>query len=88
MTGKIPDWLEGTLIRNGSGIYQIGETEMYHLFDGLSVLHKFEIGGGKATYQNRILRSDTYTQSTEANRLTLHQFGELITIKYNKPLVA
>lgn len=77
--GKIPEWLDGSLIRNGSGIFEIGETKMNHLFDGLSVMHRFSISGydqGKSTYQNRILQSDTYKEAKAANRLTMHQFGK------------
>ena len=66
------------MIRNGSGIYQIGETHMNHVADGLSVLHKFEIARGKVTYRNRILKSDTYTKCQQANRLVIHQFGTAI----------
>lgn len=79
LSGKIPEWLEGSLIRNGSGMFEIGETKMNHLFDGLSVMHRFAINGygeGKSTYQNRILQSDTYKQAKAANRLTMHQFGK------------
>lgn len=79
LLGKIPEWLEGSLIRNGSGILEIGETKMNHLFDGLSVINRFAIDGrdeGKATFQNRILKSDTYKDSKDANRLTVHQFGK------------
>jgi len=48
---------------------------MEHLFDGLPVLHRFTIKGGKATYQNRILKCRAYLEGKEANRLTLNQFG-------------
>ncbi|EFX64845.1 hypothetical protein DAPPUDRAFT_333779 [Daphnia pulex] len=83
--GKIPEWLQGSLMRNGSGILEIGETKMDHLFDGLSVINRFAIDGqgeGKATYQNCILKSDTYKDSKAANRLTMHQFG---TFAYPDP---
>lgn len=85
-SGKIPEWLEGSLIRNGSGILEIGETKMNHLFDGLSVLNRFAIDGhgeGKATFQNRILRSETYKDSKNANRLSVHQFGKMKTCTLN-----
>jgi len=48
---------------------------MKHLFDGMAVIHRFGISKGKATYQNRILKSDTYLESKAANRLTVMQFG-------------
>lgn len=73
--GTIPEWLQGTLIRNGSGVYKVGVTQMRTLFDGLAVLHRFAIKDGKATYQNRILTSESYLRSKEANRLVITQFG-------------
>ncbi|CAG7785862.1 unnamed protein product, partial [Allacma fusca] len=45
--GKVPQWLEGTLIRNGPGILKIGEHTYNHFFDGLAVLHRFHIKDGK-----------------------------------------
>lgn len=52
---------------------------MKHLFDGMAVIHRFGISKGKATYQNRILKSDTYLESKAANRLTVSQFGTNLT---------
>ena len=52
---------------------------MKHAFDGMAVLHRFEISNGKVTYQNRILKSDTYLESKAANRLTMMQFGTQAT---------
>ncbi len=74
--------MEGTLIRNGSGLFEIGTTKMEHLFDGFSVLHRFAIKKGKATYQNRLLKSQAYLEGKEANRLTIHQYG---TFAYPDP---
>ena len=48
---------------------------MEHLFDGLSVLHRFTIKDGAATYKNRILKSQIYLKGLKANRLTVNQFG-------------
>eukprot|EP01119_Soliformovum_irregulare_P004203 TRINITY_DN15211_c0_g1_i1.p1 TRINITY_DN15211_c0_g1~~TRINITY_DN15211_c0_g1_i1.p1 ORF type:complete len:490 (-),score=143.09 TRINITY_DN15211_c0_g1_i1:18-1487(-) len=56
--GNIPDWVQGSLYRNGPGIYDVktnhGTTwRVGHWFDGLTVIHKFTIDGKKVTYQNR-----------------------------------
>ena len=77
--GEIPDWLEGTLIRNGSGVYRFGKKTVNHLFDGMAVIHRFEISKGRVTYQNRILKSNTYLRSKAADRLMVSQFGTLAT---------
>ena len=45
--GTIPPWLSGRLIRNGPGLFEVGDTKYSHLFDGLSLLHSFTIDQGK-----------------------------------------
>ncbi|XP_070183225.1 retinal Mueller cells isomerohydrolase-like [Littorina saxatilis] len=75
IVGQIPEWLEGSLYRNGPGIFQVGETRLKHLFDGFSVLHKFHIHKGKATYMSRVLDSETWQNSVKAKRLIATQFG-------------
>jgi len=73
--GRLPEWLNGDLVRNGSGVFQVGQTKLNHLFDGMSVLHRFSIRDGAATYRNRILQSNTLKDGLKANRLTVTQFG-------------
>lgn len=57
--GSLPAWLSGTLVRNGPGAFELGETAVGHWFDGLAMLHEFSFGDGVA-YRNRFLRTDTY----------------------------
>ena len=45
--GTIPQWLNGQLIRNGPGLFEVGDTKYSHFFDGLSLLHSFTINQGK-----------------------------------------
>lgn len=71
----MPKWLEGSLYRNGPGVFALGESRTKHLFDGFSVLHRFTISNGKVTYFPRILDTDTWQQSVKANRLVTSQFG-------------
>ncbi|CAG7834109.1 unnamed protein product, partial [Allacma fusca] len=73
--GRIPEWLEGTLIRNGTGITKVGDDVYNHLFDGLAVLHRYHISNGKATYTSRPLESDTYKKNMAANRIVVSEFG-------------
>jgi len=47
--GQIPEWLEGTLTRNGTGIFVVGEERYKHAFDGLSVLHHYRISNGEVS---------------------------------------
>ena len=55
--GTIPSWLQGTLIRNGPGTFEIGEQRYRHWFDGLSMLHKFSFTDSQVSYANKFLES-------------------------------
>jgi carotenoid cleavage dioxygenase-like enzyme len=58
--GSVPDWLSGSLVRNGPGAFEVGPTSVDHWFDGLAMLHKFTFVDGAVRYRNRFLRSDSY----------------------------
>lgn len=38
--GKIPTWLNGSLLRNGPGGFKIGDIQYEHVFDSAALLHK------------------------------------------------
>ncbi|ELW62969.1 Beta,beta-carotene 15,15'-monooxygenase [Tupaia chinensis] len=82
VTGKIPAWLQGTLLRNGPGMHTVGETSYNHWFDGLALLHSFTIRDGEVHYRSKYLRSDTYNANIEANRIVVSEFG---TMAYPDP---
>ena len=42
----MPRWLSGRLIRNGPGLFEVGDTKYDHIFDGLALLHSFTINEG------------------------------------------
>ncbi|XP_017397349.1 beta,beta-carotene 15,15'-dioxygenase [Cebus imitator] len=82
VTGKIPAWLQGTLLRNGPGMHTVGESRYNHWFDGLALLHSFTIRDGEVYYRSKYLRSDTYNANIEANRIVVSEFG---TMAYPDP---
>jgi carotenoid cleavage dioxygenase-like enzyme len=41
--GTIPRWLNGSLYRNGPGMFEVGEHKFKHWFDGMSMLQRFQI---------------------------------------------
>ena len=63
--GEIPEWLQGSLLRNGPGQWEAGAQKVRHWFDGFALLHSFRIHSGQVTYQNRFLRTP---DRDEANR--------------------
>ena len=53
--GVIPDWLSGTLVRNGPARFRLEDKTLNHWFDGLAMLHKFDIARGHVSYANKFL---------------------------------
>ncbi|KAH0619516.1 hypothetical protein JD844_000200 [Phrynosoma platyrhinos] len=82
VTGEIPSWMEGILLRNGPGMHTIGESKYNHWFDGMALLHSFTIKNGEVFYRSKYLRSDTYNCNIEANRIVVSEFG---TMAYPDP---
>ncbi|KAG7327290.1 hypothetical protein KOW79_008896 [Hemibagrus wyckioides] len=80
--GSLPEWLQGTLVRNGPGLFSFGETSFNHWFDGMALLHNFTIKQGEVTYRSKYLRSDTYNSNTEADRIVVSEMG---TMAYPHP---
>ncbi|WP_136716547.1 carotenoid oxygenase family protein [Halorientalis salina] len=71
--GTLPDWLTGSLVRNGPGAFSFPDgSTVEHWFDGLAMLHRFTFdpdtrshragGAGKDElhYRNRFLDTDAY----------------------------
>ncbi|KHN87231.1 Beta,beta-carotene 15,15'-monooxygenase [Toxocara canis] len=73
--GKLPTWLKGTLFRNGPGMFSIGDHSFEHLFDGLAYIQRYHFENGKAFYNAKFLRSDTYKRNIKANRIVATEFG-------------
>ncbi|XP_010737874.2 beta,beta-carotene 15,15'-dioxygenase [Larimichthys crocea] len=80
--GKIPNWLQGTLLRNGPGIFSVGETSYNHWFDGMSIINSFSFKDGEVTHRSRFLRSDTFKANMSENRIVVSEMG---TMAYPDP---
>lgn len=72
--GELPDWLSGSLIRNGPAKFEVDGERVDHWFDGLAMLHKFRFADGDVTYTNRFLRTDTFEEAIENGTLA-NQFA-------------
>ncbi|XP_051895743.1 carotenoid-cleaving dioxygenase, mitochondrial-like [Pristis pectinata] len=75
--GNIPKWIRGSLLRNGPGKYEFGNDRYAHLFDGMALMHRFNIDGGVVTYMSKFLRSDAYRINSQYNRIMVSEFGTL-----------
>lgn len=47
LAGCVPEWLQGTLLRNGPGLFNVGATEYNHWFDGMALIHSFTFKDGE-----------------------------------------
>ncbi|XP_039899994.1 beta,beta-carotene 15,15'-dioxygenase [Simochromis diagramma] len=80
--GNIPSWLQGTLLRNGPGIFTVGDTNYNHWFDGMALMSSFTFKDGEIIHRSRFLRSETYKANMEANRIVVSEMG---TMAYPDP---
>jgi carotenoid cleavage dioxygenase-like enzyme len=65
VTGSIPAWLSGSLVRNGPAVFEVGARRVNHWFDGLAMLRRYAIEDGTVRYTNRLLRGEAYAAATE-----------------------
>lgn len=63
--GTMPEWLGGTLLRNGPGSFTVGDRRLRHWFDGQAMLHRFTIRGGDVSYGSRFLECRARTAAEE-----------------------
>ncbi|XP_030562908.1 carotenoid isomerooxygenase [Drosophila novamexicana] len=74
-SGHIPGWLNGSLLRNGPGSWQVGDMTFGHLFDCSALLHRFAIKNGRVTYQTRFVDTQTLQKNRAARRIVVTEFG-------------
>ncbi|MBX0326034.1 carotenoid oxygenase family protein [Halomicroarcula sp. F13] len=70
VTGTLPEWLTGSLVRNGPGAFDIPSgSSVDHWFDGFAMLYRFTFDPGSRAggadgdtvhYRNRFLRTNAY----------------------------
>ena len=73
--GKIPEWLNGTFIRNGPGMLNLKNRRLNHWFDAMGALHKFEIRNGKVDYTCNFIECDSYKGAIESGELKFSEFA-------------
>ncbi|PIC43605.1 hypothetical protein B9Z55_004278 [Caenorhabditis nigoni] len=73
--GTVPGYLKGTMLRNGPGMFEIGEDKYQHWFDGLGFMQRYHFENGKMFYSARYLESEAYAQNMQAQRIVAGSFG-------------
>ena len=75
VTGALPAWLEGTLLRTGPSKFEVGTRNYNHWFDGLAMLHRFAFAGGAVTYANRFLKSNAFCAAEKTGKISYGEFA-------------
>jgi len=76
VTGTMPGWLSGTLLRTGPGKWDLGGARLQHWWDGLALLQRFSFQAGRVSYRCRFLDSPAFASQKETGKLTWRAFAE------------
>lgn len=66
--GEIPLELDGTLLRNGPGLLDIGGYPIAHPFDGDGMISAIAFREGRAHYRNRYVQTQGYVEEQKAGK--------------------
>lgn len=67
--GEIPQTLQGTLWRNGPGIFDINGQRIRHPFDGDGMVSRISFVNGRAHFRNRFVRTEGYLAEQKAGKI-------------------
>jgi all-trans-8'-apo-beta-carotenal 15,15'-oxygenase len=66
--GRLPAGLEGSLYRNGPGLFERGGVRKPHLLDGDGLVQRLSFGGGTVRYRNAFVRTPKFQEEEAAGR--------------------
>jgi carotenoid cleavage dioxygenase-like enzyme len=75
VTGRVPAWLSGALVRNGPARFEYPGQPLRHWFDGHAMLHRFAFEAGAVRYTNRALRTRAALAARRDGRLAYREFA-------------
>jgi beta,beta-carotene 9',10'-dioxygenase len=75
VSGALPSWLTGSLLRIGPAKFEAGERSVNHWFDGFSMLHRFTLADGRISYANRFLETRAYRAASERGEIAYSEFA-------------
>lgn len=68
VTGRLPEDLQGTLYRNGPGLFDRGGLRKRSVLDGDGMIQAFTFGSGRVRYRNRFVRTDKFIAEEREGR--------------------
>ncbi|KAL3746766.1 hypothetical protein ACJRO7_015667 [Eucalyptus globulus] len=75
--GEIPLWLNGIYLRNGPGLWHVGDYNFRHLFDGYATLIKLQFENGQLVAGHRQIESEAYKAAMKSNKICYREFSEV-----------
>jgi beta,beta-carotene 9',10'-dioxygenase len=69
VTGELPRWLTGALVRVTPAKLEVGERRLAHWFDGIAMLNRFGFADGGVSYKSRFLGSHSYEEAKDGRLL-------------------
>ncbi|HBB36117.1 MAG TPA: Apocarotenoid-15,15'-oxygenase [Cyanobacteria bacterium UBA8803] len=67
--GEIPVDLQGTLFRNGPGLFALGSHPLHHPFDGDGMICAIAFNQGRAYFRNRFVRTEGFVAEQQAGKI-------------------
>jgi len=74
--GFFPEWLNGTLLRNGPGRFTCDSAWVNNWIDGLGVLHAFSFEKSKVIYTNKYLKTSNYFTVQDTGKFNYAGFAQ------------
>jgi all-trans-8'-apo-beta-carotenal 15,15'-oxygenase len=65
--GDVPREINGSLYRNGPGLFERGGVRKPHLLDGDGLVQRLSFAGGKVRYQNAFVRTAKFIEEEKAD---------------------
>jgi carlactone synthase/all-trans-10'-apo-beta-carotenal 13,14-cleaving dioxygenase len=73
--GSVPSWLKGSYLRNGPGLFEVGERRLEHWFDGYGMLMRVKLDGdAPPLLTTQFVDSDAFRSVKERNAMGFAEF--------------
>ena len=81
-SGKIPEWLTGSLLRNGPGLFEFEHQKAEHAFDGMAMIRRYDLQYQKTeknvsvmNFSRRLIDSDFLRANVAEQKFTNYGIG-------------
>jgi len=74
-SGEIPMWVNGSYFRNGPGTFSTSSKRFKHWFDGLAMIHRFDIQNGKVEYASKYLDTNVKESIIDRDSMDFPEFA-------------